>query len=283
VKEIQRTQYSDFSPRGVSAYSRARNREPLSKEQEFFERVVAAATLCHMRGKPMDAAALVTEDEGLPLQGVQELIRTPLFVQAMTDRGIPITDSRRLSYEQIQVLRTLSDVSLSLSERERVEALGVQWNKFQGWLEWAPFRELYNETTVGALRTSIAPARVKLAEAMAKGSPWAIKYGFEVTGEYNPAAQQVQDLQLFMQMMMTVLQRRITDDRLLFDISNDLRKLADANSLDVLEIAPATGYAGTEQPSVPVEPDDNVHDPDPQPDAGEPGHERAVLDGDGQR
>lgn len=283
MKEIRRSQYGDFNPRGNSAYSRARNKEPLSKEQEFFERVVAAATLCHMRGKPLDAAAILTEDEELPLVPVAELIRTPLFVQAMTDRGIPITDSRRLSYIQIQVLRTLADVSLSLTERERVAALGVDWNVFRGWLEWAPFRELYEETTVGALRTSIAPARVKLAEAMAKGSPWAIKYGFEVTGEYNPANQQAQDLQLFMKMMMTVLQRRITDDRLLFDISSDLRKLADSNSLNTLEIAPSTEYAVGETVTIPVESDVNVYDPDSQLDAGEPGNERAVFDGDGKR
>lgn len=283
VKALQRSPFSDFDVRGAKRFGASQAKRAVSKEREFFERATAAAMLAHMRGKPMDLEAIASEDEGLPVPRLAELMRTPLFRQAMEERGIPLSNEQRLTRKQLDVIRVLSDNSSPLSERERVQGLGVSWNEFQGWLEWKPFSELYDVTSAEALKKAISPARVKLAEAMAKGAPWAVKYGFEMTGEYNPAAQQAQDLQLFMRMVMTVLMKHVTNGEQLLAISRDLELAAERSNVASLEVLPSSDYTvGDTRPHL-VELHDNVYDSGADADSGESGNERAVFDGDGER
>lgn len=279
MKALRQSPFTDMG--NATQYSRRRAPSPQkTKQQELFERVSAAAQLAHMRGFPLEPAAVQAQDEELTLPEVYKVMGTPLFMQSMEDRGIPTSPSKRLTRQQLDVIRLLSDTSSPKTERERVKAAGVPWPVFLGWLDYKPFADLYSETSTGALRKSIAPARVKLAEAMQRGSAWAIKYGFEVTGEHNPAAAQDRNIELFMSAFQTILMKHITDPEKLIAIGMELERLSDRTAIPVMELEASPVYDGGDPQSQAPESDVQKQYADPEPESAEPGDERAALDGD---
>lgn len=195
------------------------------KEERFFDDALAAAMLCHMRGKPIDPEALRTENDGLPTKQLYALIRTPRFIEALESRGIPSQDATRLTRDMVEVLRILADASLDLSERARVERVGVDWNVFLGWMDFAPFKEQYNQFTQDTIRKAIPAARRALAGEAQRGNLQAIKYMFEYSGEYDPATKQVDDVRQMMRDIFTIIAKTVTDQDQLLKIASDMSSM----------------------------------------------------------
>ena len=248
-KLLSRRDFANFDVLDVPAYHHVpTDFSPRSMEQEFFERVVNAAWLCHLEGKGTSAPAIVETDPDLPLERVRELIALPRFVQAAADRGIPPADMNYLSTEMIAALRIIADPTLSLNTRQRIKKLGIDWNVYQGWLDYPPFRRRHRELMRRSLDVAVETGDRVLAERIESGDLKAIEYANEMTGKFVKGSQQQVSFLGVISMVLSVLKRRITDPQVLGGIVQDLDKLMSGVGID----------APLELEATVVDPDDDV-------------------------
>lgn len=248
-KLLSRRDFANFDVLDVPAYHHVpTDFTPRSMEQEFFERTVNAAWLAHLDGKGTSAPAIVATDPELPLEKVRELIVLPRFLQAAEDRGIPAADLNHLSTEMIAALRIIADPSLSLNTRQRIKKLGIDWNVYQGWLDYPPFRRRHRELMRRSLDVAVEVGDRVLAERIEAGDLKAIEYANEMTGKFVKNSQQQVSFVGVLSMVLSVLQRRITDPRILGDITDDLNRLMSGVGID----------APLELEATVVDPDDTV-------------------------
>lgn len=237
-----------------------------SREREFFERSVSAAWMAHLTGKGVSAPSIVAEDPQLPVEKVRLLMATPRFRQAVKDRGIPPAEMNHLTTSMMAVLHILGDHSLNLTTRQRITRLGVDWNEYQGWLDYRPFRDAHRELMKRALAVGIEVGDRVLAQRIEAGDLAAIKYANEMSGKYIPGAQAQTSVAYVLSAVLSTLKRNITDPELLGRVSGELLALATGNGIPAPLVLEATV----------VEPDVDYDEHEPRHDLSGPGDERAV-------
>lgn len=241
-------------------------------EQEFFERTVNAAWLAHLSDHGVSAGSIVQEDPDLPIDKVRTLIDLPRFLEAMEARGIPRPDLTHLTDEMVAALRILADPSLTrMNTRQRLAKIGISWEKYQGWLDYAPFRRKHKDLHRRTLDVAIETGDRILAEKIEEGDLNTIKYAFEMTGKFIPNTQSQTSFMAVIAMVVSVLQRRIPDALLLGDILQDLDRLI------------ATGDAALQLPPATETSNGDIHHDERGLHAPGSGDERAPLDPDGER
>ena len=268
VRLIDSPSFAAVKPKKVAAYYDVNGGSMTVPEQELFTRVVNAAWLAHISGKGVSVSSIISEDRALPPQKVRELVVTPRFKQAAKERGVPVARMDGLSPEMVAALRTVADPTLTqMDERKRVEALGISWQEYQGWMDYPPFREKYRTLMAKVLDVAVDKADMKLAELIESGNLKAIEYANEKTGRFVKGAQQQQDFNQLVLMVLSVLTKHITNPHELEAVSNDLGAMMVA------------GVGTPPPPSITrLEPHGNDHDSLLGDDAPDSGFERAVFD-----
>lgn len=263
---VNSPRFASVKPSKVAAYYDVNEGPMRPGEQELFTRVVNAAWLAHISGKGVSVTSIISEDRSLPPQKVRELVQTPRFKKAAKERGLPTAHLDGLSPEMVAALRTVADPTLNeMSERKRVEALGITWQEYQGWMDYPPFREKYRLLMGKMLDVAVDKADMKLAELIESGNLKAIEYANEKTGRFVRGSQQQQDFNQMVLMVLSVLTRHITNPDELKAVSTDLSAMLVAGASTVPSITR-------------LEPHGNNDDSLPGDDASGAGFERAVLD-----
>lgn len=140
------------------------------------------------------------------ITAIQQYMATSHYREGMYERGIEITAAETLTQEQTAAMMVLSDISDRRSPTAKLKALGISSAKHRAWLKQKPYNDAFNQLTSSALKEAIPLAEVKLAENAAAGDLSTIKFLFEVTGRYNPAAQQAVDAQALVSVMVDAAQ-----------------------------------------------------------------------------
>lgn len=198
-----------------------------STQQEFFERAVNAAWMCHRQQKNLSAPAIVSEDPELPLRQVREIMNTSRFKAAMRTRGIPSADMNQLSPEMLHLIAVLCDHSIMTSERTKCQKLGIPWSTYQGWLDYPPFEAELKKRMEKSLDRAVTRGDQKLGELIDAGNLNAITYANLKTGRFDPNARQMQSVSYIMSMVLTIIHKRVTDEATLMAIANDFARLTD--------------------------------------------------------
>lgn len=206
---------------------------------QLFKRVVNAAWLAHRRAEPINADTILVHDAGLPYERVLEVLDTPLFAQAMEDRGIPLGETDFLTEEQITALAVLSDHSVRRPERKKLQMAGISWVAFQGWLDQPHFRRLYRELQDRTLKMATERGDTVLAQLIDDGNMRAIEYANAMTGRYDPAAREAQQAGSILAMVLSVVQKHVTDEVTLRALAREFEALATKGGLPELEILEA--------------------------------------------
>lgn len=207
----------------------------LSPHGELFKRAISAAWLAHHRGQPVTPDTMQIYDAGLDPADLSALLETELFRQALEDRGIPDSGATYLSDKQMAALIILSDHSVRRPERKKLQMAGVSWTEFQGWLSNPLFRREYRELQRRTLELATERGDTVLAQLIDDGNIRAIEYANAMTGKYDPASREAQSAASILQMVVSIVQKHVTDEVALRRLADDFERLAASGGLQQLE------------------------------------------------
>lgn len=229
-------EFRTVKPSESPAYFDARILTKKPTEQDLFERAISAAWMAHVQDHGVSAPSICQEDPDLPIETIRELLGTPRFQQALADRGIPATDREPLSPQMVAALRTVADPTLGLTERQRIKMLGISWTTYQGWMDYTPFRRQYRMLAKKALSATVDRAPLVLAELINDKNLNAIIYANEMTGVFVRGQQEQQNFTRLTLVLMSKLQKRITDPELLNAIADDIQEVLASGGIQAPEL-----------------------------------------------
>jgi hypothetical protein len=168
----------------------------------------------------MGSFALIKQGAKTRVNTISEYITTEAFVLKMASIGVHLSGG--LTARQIALLDSLADISDKMSLSTRLNKLGISKIEFKGWLKHPEFLKAYKEFGEGAMHNAIPLAKVQLAKRMEQGDLTAIKFGFEVTGEYNPNDRKQVDAAKLVQIIFDVIEEEIKDPELIRRIGSKI-------------------------------------------------------------
>jgi hypothetical protein len=149
------------------------------------------------------------------------------FTQALILRGI-IRRGKNLDERQVMTLAALSDITSPLDIRQKLNRLGVKWYEYQNWMKDPKFADQFRMIAEQTLEQATAPAMIGLAER-AQFNDSSLKYMLQLTGRYDPTKTAPQDIRSFLNGVIEIIQRNVSDRDTLQRIGNELAFLVKAN------------------------------------------------------
>lgn len=149
------------------------------------------------------------------------------FVQALILRGI-VRMGRNLDERQVMALAVLGDYTSPLNIRQKLNRIGVKWYEYQNWMQDPKFSGQMRAIAENALEQATAPAMIGLAER-AQVNDNSLKYMLQLTGRYDPNNSATQDVRAFLNGVIEIIQRNVTDRETLTHIGDELAFLLKAH------------------------------------------------------
>lgn len=119
---------------------------------------------------------------------------TPEFRQALQYRGIEWDVDEGLSMEQAALLHKLTDFTDKRSIGAKLKELGIPMARYTAWQHNHLFAESMRIRTEKMFNDAVPLALNKLLSNMDSGDQRAVEKVLEITGRWNPAQQQVEDV-----------------------------------------------------------------------------------------
>lgn len=191
-------------------------------EQLLFARVVYAAEQLHREGITITAANLHAFNMDIRETDAATILATPLFADAMAERGIPLRESPGLSPEQMVALVIYMDMTVSLSHTQKLKAARVTEGQWRGWQRQPEFAARLAELGDENLRNMMPVAKQRIAQRIDAGDLSAITIGMEVTGTHDRRRESV-DINQVLQQLFNILDEEVSDRDVLGRIADKIR------------------------------------------------------------
>jgi hypothetical protein len=168
---------------------------------------------------------------------IGELVKTDEFVNALKTRGIEIDRYGGLTHEQQVCIGVLADPFDKRQIAAKLKSVGIPMGRYLNWKKNPIFMAALEQQSAGAYREVLPELRNRLIERAEGGDMRAIELIFAKTGEYDPAAQNVEDArQLVLKVVESVL-RHVKDVSARQAILDDIRGYGLALSAPPKQIA----------------------------------------------
>lgn len=162
-----------------------------------------------------------------PVAGLQKYMESAEFRTAMSQAGVSINETHvAISAEQQALLMDITAGGGTLAGK--LKRHGISATVFRSWLRQPEFNRRYKSLADQSMMDAIPAAKARLAHQAESGDLKAIKYMFEITGEYNPRAQEAVDTQALIGIVIDTMMEKIKDPELLRDIKETIQFKAQA-------------------------------------------------------
>lgn len=148
------------------------------------------------------------------------------FAGKMADRDVDWEDSDVITPEQMATVHFMS-VNTG-SQLSKLRKCGVSTAKWSIWKKQRKFMEYYKSVMESQLKDSVPEMKAALANKAMEGDVNALKFAFEVTGEYNPNYKSAVDAQALVGLIIDVMTSKIKDPELMAEIQNEIAFKAQA-------------------------------------------------------
>lgn len=147
------------------------------------------------------------------ITAIQQYQASKHYREGMHERGIEVDPNvGELTSEQISALSLLTNTMDKRTPRGKLQALGIPYSKYVGWLKQKPFNDAIRGIAGKGLEEAIPLAEVALAQSAQDGDLQSIKFLMEVTGRYNPAQKEAIDAQALIAVMVDAAQEVLGHD-----------------------------------------------------------------------
>lgn len=151
----------------------------------------------------------------------------PLVVKSMKYRGITFPAAEDvLSAEQMTAIATMLDYTDRRSDEKKLRDVGITTRQWTTWMLDDTFSEYLRDRSERMLINSQHEAHKGLLKGVRNGNVASVKYMNELTGRYNPEADNAVNIRALLQTMIEILQRYIKDPITLHGIATEMMNAA---------------------------------------------------------
>jgi hypothetical protein len=213
---------------------------PKGYDTRVFKGVLAAFNTAYMRdGKNPDVNTIHAIWPRTTKKNISGILGTLEFKNALQHRGISFDPADGLSMEQHTVLLKLADPFDRRGLTSKLKDLNVPVARFQAWMKQPLFFELFNKQTRDNYVEALPVIRQRLIGNAEAGDQKAIELVFAMTGEWNPAQQNLDDAKTIILKIVEAIIRHVKDasvrEAILADVSMYAGTLSAVGSQKTLE------------------------------------------------
>lgn len=209
--------------------SRLASRRP-TKEQELYEKVLAAAVAADRRGFFVEPQTVLDQDETLVREQVDLVWGSTKFQKSIEDRGIKTTKDPNLSLRQETFLQAYLN-PLNLKPPQTIaKQLKVSLTELDGWMREKHFAGAMSAKSEENLKKYIPIADQALGQMVQQGDMKAITFLNQLTGRFDPNARQSLDVPALMMQIQDIVLRNVRDPIAKRNIARELIALAQGHS-----------------------------------------------------
>jgi hypothetical protein len=168
------------------------------------------------------------------------------FRIALINRGIdppvgPLDDAllnvpQGITKEQLAAIVTVVNFEDKRTRATKFKELGVTPQKWQGWLKIPTFKQFLQELSAANLQDAMYVANEALIKAMDRGDTNAIKFYMEITGKYQAATPQTQNIRLVLARVVEAIQRHVKDPETLRLIGEDFEAILNGTTEEARQV-----------------------------------------------
>jgi hypothetical protein len=198
----------------------------------MFRNIVSAADVAYrLNGKLPDVADIQAVFPKAPQKTIAALLITDEFSQAMTYRGIDWTEDAGLTMEQAMALLKLTDPTDRRMTNVKLKELGIPMPRFQAWMKNPLFANHYQQRSEAVFREAVPMVMTKIVGAAEAGDLRAMEKVLEITGRWNPAQQQIEDVRILVRRVIEAIIKNVPDAATRRAILNDIEEATTSYAL----------------------------------------------------
>lgn len=204
--------------------------EKRTKEQELFERVLAAAISADRRGFFVEPQTVLDQNTLLDRESVDLVWQSSKFQRALEDRGIKTTSDPYLTLRQETFLQAYLNPLNLKAPQVIAKQMKISLAELDGWMREKHFAQAMEVKASENLKKYLPLADAALGAAAQSGDMKAITFLNQMTGRFDPNAKQQLDVVGLLMQVQDIVLRNVRDPITKRNIGRELMALAQGNS-----------------------------------------------------
>lgn len=166
---------------------------------------------------------------------LEEFKTHPLVAKSMAFRGITYPALADLLNErQMAAVAVMTNFVDKRSDEKKLRDIGITTREWATWMLDDNFQKYLSQRSERMLQGAQHEAHLGLIKGMRNGNVASVKLYNEMTGRYNPEADNQVNVKLLLHSFIEVLQRHIKDPIQLHGIAGELMQIASGNAFGAL-------------------------------------------------
>jgi len=194
---------------------------PVGCSEPDYRAVVMAANLVWQANQIKPSVTSIQRiTTSLTPEKIREILSSEEFTAAMIAAGIPWNDQvDALSTRQMMAIQVMANPLSGRTTSQRLKQAGVTSREWQTWKKNPVFREQWERLSYELILEHKGELIAEVLRLSLDGKLEAIKYAHELSGEFSPVDQKLQDMQTFVQTILEIIQTEVKDEETLGRIS----------------------------------------------------------------
>jgi hypothetical protein len=201
-----------------------------TREQDVFERVLAAAVAADRQGLFLELQVILDQDASLSVEDVEVVWGSSKFQRSLSDRGIKTTANPNLTLRQETFLQAYLNPLNLLTPQVLAKRMKIGVSELAGWLNQKEFAYAMKVKSEENLQKFIPMADAALGQLVQQGDMKAITFVNQLTGRFDPNARQQLDVPSLLLQVQDIVLRHVLDPVVKRNIARELIALASGQS-----------------------------------------------------
>ncbi len=184
---------------------------PAGISYEDYRDVINAVYTLYTQEKALPTLDRVAGLAMVSYKTIKTITESREFISAMQSRGVPWTDSKGLTSQQMLALQVLTNPTDKRPLAAKLKSIGITYPVYRGWMGQPAFSQYMFKITEGMLTEHLPDFNTVLTNKGLAGDLNAIRYINELSGRHDPNRQQVVDLVAIVEKLLDIIQRNVTD------------------------------------------------------------------------
>jgi hypothetical protein len=214
----------------ISKFESRLESERKTKEQELFERVLAAAVAADRQGLFLETSVILDQDAELTKSDVELVWSSSKLQRALSDRGIKTTSNPNLTLRQETFLQAYLNPLNMMPPQVLAKRMKINLAEIDGWMRQKEFAAAMSAKAEDNLKKYIPMADAALGQLIQQGDMKAITFVNQLTGRFDPNAKQNLDLPAILMQIQDIILRHVREPEIKRNIARELIALAQGQS-----------------------------------------------------
>lgn len=191
----------------------------------FIERVHSVTGAVPKDSDILEYIRFTKKNPEFPTELLENFKQDPRYLISMESRGIPVAENI-LSAEQIAAASAMLNLVDRRSDEKKLRDLGISTEQWSNWMQNSVFAEYVRQKSEVLVNNSTHEAHMGLMRGVRQGNTASIKLYYEMTGRYNPDADNNVNIRMLIVRVLEAIQKHVRDPQILNALSVELSQLA---------------------------------------------------------